>query len=127
MTKHISIPDHNETSPKRSSGATAGAFTFVTVDALDPETGRRVAEADTIENEVKVLFKRADAALAEAGLSRKDLVKSTCWISDEAHRFDFLYAYRDECATGVYPQRITMSVGLPGDCRGAIEFVAVAQ
>lgn len=54
-------------------------------------------------------------------------MKSTCWIADEADRFDFLFAYRDECAEGVYPQRITMSVGLPADCRGAIEFVAVKQ
>lgn len=127
MSEFISIPAHAETLPRRSSGATAGGFTFLTVTALDPGTGKRVAEAETVADEVKVLFRRADEILAEAGLTRKDLVKSTCWISDEAHRFEFLYAYRDECAEGVYPQRITMTVGLPSDCRGAIEFVAARR
>ncbi|MFT4233169.1 MAG: hypothetical protein QM606_10400 [Leucobacter sp.] len=120
MSEFISIPGHHSA----TTGATAGGFTFLTVTALDPATGKRVPEAGSVADEVKVLFERADEILAEAGLGRENLVKSVCWISDEAHRFDFLYAYRDQCAEGVYPQRITMSVGLPGDCRGAIEFVA---
>ena len=127
MVQHISIPSQNETSPRRSSGVTAGEFTFLSLTALDPETGARDASAVTVADEVEILFQRADAVLAEAGLSRKDLVKSTCWISDESHRFDFIYAYRDRCADGAYPQRITMSAGLPADCRCAIEFVAVKQ
>lgn len=113
-----------ETGPRRSSGATVGDLTFLTVTALDPETGKRVPEAGTVAEEVEVLFARADAVLAEAGLTRRDLVKSTCWVSDEEHRFDFIYAYREQCAEGVYPQRITMSLGLPSDARCAIEFVA---
>jgi len=127
MSQHISIPSQSETFPRRSSGVTAGEFTFLSLTALDPETGARDASAVTVEDEVEILFRRADAVLAEAGLSRKDLVKSTCWISDESHRFDFIYAYRDRCADGAYPQRITMSAGLPADCRCAIEFVAAAQ
>lgn len=127
MSEFISVPTQQEVEPRRSSGATAGGFTFATVTALDPETGRRAAEAGTVAEEVALLFARLDEILAEANLTRVDLVKSTCWISDEDHRFDFIYAYRDHCADGVYPQRITMSVGLPADCRGAIEFIAAAR
>ncbi len=126
MSQFISIPTLPETSPQRSSGSIAGEFTFITVTALDPSTGTRASSTVTIEDEVALLWERADAVLAEAGLSRRDLVKSTCWVSDDEFRFPFVYAYRDQCADGVYPQRVTMVAGLPADCRCAIEFVAVA-
>lgn len=124
MAKFINLPTHNETHPKRSSGVTVGDLTFATVTALDPETGRSAAADMAPKEEVAFVFSRADEVLAQAGLTRKDLVKATCWIASEDERIEILTAYRAQCAEGVFPQRITMSVGLPADCRVAIEFIA---
>jgi 2-iminobutanoate/2-iminopropanoate deaminase len=124
MPTFISTESQNETYPRRSSGVTVGDFTFATVTALDPATGRRASSAVTITDEIRLCFASIDDVLGQAGLTRSDLVKTTCWVSDDAHRSEFLEAYLAECAPGVYPERVTMRVGLPGDCRVAIEAVA---
>ncbi|MFG2658479.1 RidA family protein [Streptomyces sp. NPDC048425] len=124
MPTFISTATHNEKRPRRSTGVTVGDFTFATVTALDPATGRRAGDTVTITDEIRRCFASIDDVLGQAGLTRADLIKTTCWVSDDAHRPEFLEAYLSECAPGVYPERVTMRAGLPGDCRVAIEAVA---
>jgi 2-iminobutanoate/2-iminopropanoate deaminase len=54
------------------------------------------------------------------------VVKSTCYFSDEAHRFEAIEAYRQAFAPGPYPARCSFTLGLAGDCRVQIEVVAAA-
>ncbi|MBV6761653.1 RidA family protein [Rhodococcus opacus] len=124
MTAFIHSQPSTDQLPRRSAGVAAGDFVFATGNALDPSTGRRATTAQTITDEVRLCFAAIDDVLREAGLTRSHLVKTTCWVTDEAHRPEFIEAYRAECAVGVYPARVTMEAGLPGQCRIAIEAVA---
>ncbi|GHB73816.1 hypothetical protein GCM10010377_75280 [Streptomyces viridiviolaceus] len=124
MPTFISAESQNETHPRRASGVTVGDFTFAGVSALDPVTGRRAASAVTIRDEIRHCFASLDEVLRQAGLTRSDLLKTTCWVSDDAYRTEFIEAYLAECVPGVYPARVTLRAGIPGDCRVAIEAVA---
>lgn len=108
-------------------GVAVDGYLFATGSAVDPATGRLAAGVETIEAEVARAFEVLDEALGPAGMSRADLVKTTCWISDESLRTDVIAAYRDMCAPGVYPERVMMAAGLPGGARLAIEAVARAS
>lgn len=106
------------------AGVLVGDYLLATGTAADRLTGRVAPGISTIAEELGRCFEVLDTALGEAGMSRSDLVKTTCWITDEEHRAEFISAYRDACADGVYPARVTMVAGLPGNCRVAIEAVA---
>ncbi|MFA3878013.1 RidA family protein [Streptomyces sp. MMCC 100] len=124
MPTFISAESQNETHPRRVSGVTVGDFTLAVVSALDPATGRRAASAVTIRDEIHHCFASLDEVLHRAGLTRSDLLKTTCWVSDDAYRAEFIEAYLAECVPGVYPERVTLRAGVPGDCRVVIEAVA---
>ncbi|MFT4085421.1 MAG: RidA family protein [Nocardioides sp.] len=105
-------------------GVLVDGYLLATGTALDPATGRVPDDITSLTDEVARCFAALDVALSEAGMSRADLVKTTCWLADEADRAEFIPAYRDQCAAGVYPARCTMVAGLPGGARVAIEAVA---
>jgi 2-iminobutanoate/2-iminopropanoate deaminase len=107
-----------------SAASVTDRLVFSSTLAIDVTTMKRVPEADTIEGEVKVCLDRLEANLAEAGLTLKDIVKTTCWVSAEEHRLDFAYAYRDLLAPGPYPSRALFVIGLAGDCRVQIDAIA---
>ncbi|MGH3244329.1 MAG: RidA family protein [Spirillospora sp.] len=107
-----------------SAGAVTDRLVFASGLAIDASTMRRVPEAATIKDEVRVCLQRIEGTLREAGLTLKDLAKVTCWVSEEAHRMEFVYAYRDLLAPGPYPSRATFSIGLAGDCRVQIDALA---
>jgi 2-iminobutanoate/2-iminopropanoate deaminase len=108
-----------------SAGASTGRFVFAAASAIDVATMRRVPEADTVANETRVVIERLGRVLNEAGCSLQDLAKVTCFVSDEAFRMEFIFAYRDLLAPGPYPSRATFSIGLAGDCRVQIDAIAV--
>jgi 2-iminobutanoate/2-iminopropanoate deaminase len=110
-----------------SAGAVTDRLVFASASAIDPATMRRVPEADTVANETRVCFERIERTLLEAGLDLSDIAKATCWVSDEAHRMDFIFAYRDLLAPGPYPSRATFSIGLPGDARVQIDAIAARR
>jgi 2-iminobutanoate/2-iminopropanoate deaminase len=110
-----------------SAGAVTDRLVFAGASAIDPSTMKRVPEADTVFNEVRVCFEKIEATLKEAGLTLRDIVKTTCWISDEAHRMDFVYAYHDLLAPGPYPSRASFVIGIVGDCRVQIEAIAARR
>ena len=110
-----------------AAGAITEHFVFVNASALDPETMRRVPEAETLEDEVRVCVERLTEALEQAGLTTKDLAKVTCWVSEEQYRFPFITAYRDLLYPGPYPSRGLFVHGLLGDARIQIEAVAARR
>jgi 2-iminobutanoate/2-iminopropanoate deaminase len=107
-----------------SSGVAAGPYAFAAGMALDYETLRRPADA-TIADEVRICLERIATTLARGGFTLKDIVKTTCWLSDDAHRAEFWAAYRDVFAPGPYPTRVTLVAGLAGDCRVEIDAIAM--
>lgn len=113
-----------EFDPIQASGVVVDGYLLATGTALDPATGQRSSAVETITDEVAHCFAVIDDVLGQAGMSRADLVKTTCWITDESYRQEFIEAYRDQCAPGVFPARVTMVAGLPGGCRVTIEAVA---
>ena len=110
-----------------SAGSVTDRLVFAAASAIDPATMQRIPEADTIFNETRICFERIEKTLNEAGLNLNDIAKCTCWVSDEAHRMDFIYAYRDLLAPGPYPSRATFSIGLPGDARVQIDAIAARR
>ena len=102
----------------------SGRLVFAAASAIDPATMRRVPEAATLHDEVRVCLERLERRLGERGLTLRDLAKVTCWVSDEAHRMEFISAYRDLLAPAPYPSRATFSAGLVGDCRVEIDAIA---
>ncbi|MGH3239215.1 MAG: RidA family protein [Spirillospora sp.] len=110
-----------------SAGAVTDHFVFAAASAIDPATMRRVPEAESLHDEVRVCLERIERTLNEAGLTLKDLTKMNCWVSEERHRLDFAYAYRDLLAPGPYPSRSLFVIGLPGDCRVQIEAIAARR
>jgi 2-iminobutanoate/2-iminopropanoate deaminase len=116
---------HGTNAAGMSAAAGGSRLVYLAASAVDPATRRRVAEADTVHNETKVVIERLERGLLAAGLTLRDLAKVTCFVSDEEHRFDFIYAYRDLLAPGPYPSRATYSIGIVGDCRVQIDAIAV--
>jgi 2-iminobutanoate/2-iminopropanoate deaminase len=111
----------------RCVAAGGSRLVYTSSSAVNPATRKRVEEADTVYDETKVIIERIERSLGAAGLTLRDLAKVTCFVSDEQHRFDFIYAYRDLLAPGPYPSRATYSIGLVGDCRVQIDAIAVRR
>ncbi|MEV0685532.1 RidA family protein [Nocardia sp. NPDC050378] len=93
--------------------------------ALDLETLNRKPEADTIANETKIALAEIEGLLKAAGCGLRDVVKTTCYLSDDSYRKEFWEAYTEVFAPGPFPARTTFVVGIAGDCRVEIDAIAV--
>jgi 2-iminobutanoate/2-iminopropanoate deaminase len=102
----------------------SGPFVYASSLAIDVEKMQRLPEADTIANETRVVLQRITAQLEKAGLTLRDVVKTTCYLRDESYRMEFIDAYREVFSPGPYPARCTVVLGLAADCRVQIEAVA---
>ncbi|HTW87335.1 MAG TPA: RidA family protein [Candidatus Binataceae bacterium] len=108
-----------------SPGVATNGFVFAGGMALDLNTLKRLPEADTIANETRLCLKEIEGILAEAGCTMRDIVKTTCYLSDNAYRREFWEAYTAVFTPGPYPARCTFVVGIAGDCRVEIDAIAV--
>jgi 2-iminobutanoate/2-iminopropanoate deaminase len=108
-----------------SPGAVTGHLVYASALAIDIQTMKRVPEAQTVADETRIAIKRLESVLAEAGCTLRDVAKTTCFVRDEAYRFEFVYAYKECFDPGPYPSRASYSLGLAGDCRVQIDAVAV--
>jgi enamine deaminase RidA (YjgF/YER057c/UK114 family) len=106
-------------------GVAANGFVFAGGMALDLHTLKRLPEADTIANETRLCLKEIEDVLAAAGCTLRDIVKITCYLSDDAYRREFWEAYTEVFKPGPYPARCTFVVGIAGDCRVELDAVAV--
>ena len=98
---------------------------FAAALAIDTKTMKRVPEAKTIADETRIVIKRLESLLAEAGCTLRDVAKTTCFVRDEAYRMEFVFAYKECFDPGPYPSRASYSIGLAGDCRVQIDAIAV--
>lgn len=108
-----------------SSGVGTEVFTYAAGLAMDPATQKRRADADSIAAETRICLENIGVILADAGLGLRDVVKTTCYLRDEAYRGEFITAYKEVFDPGPYPARCTFVLGLASDLRVQIEAVAV--
>lgn len=108
-----------------SSGVASDVFVYAAGLALDPKTLRRRADAVTVGDETRICLENIGKILAEAGLTLRHVVKTTCYVRDESHRFEFIEAYKAAFDPGPYPARCSFVLGLAADLRVQIEAVAV--
>jgi 2-iminobutanoate/2-iminopropanoate deaminase len=104
-----------------------GPFVYASSLAIDVEKMQRLPDANTIADETRIVLQRITAQLQRAGLTLRDVVKTTCYIRDESYRQEFLAAYKAAFEPGPYPARATVILGLAADCRVQIEVVAATQ
>jgi 2-iminobutanoate/2-iminopropanoate deaminase len=108
-----------------SSGVASEVFVYAAGLALDPNTMKRRADADSIGNETRICIRNIETILAEAGLTLRHIVKTTCYLRDESYRGEFIEAYKGVFDPGPYPARCSFVLGLAADLRIQIEAVAV--
>jgi 2-iminobutanoate/2-iminopropanoate deaminase len=125
MRKNIHVDGLTDLRPLGlSQGVETDSLVFVASMALDPDAPRRAAEAKTIADETRLCLQRLDLKLNSVGLSLKDVVKTTCYLTDRNHYGEFAEAYK-EFWEDEYPIRCTVYVGLGVDCRVEIDAIAV--
>jgi 2-iminobutanoate/2-iminopropanoate deaminase len=127
MTQYINPNDGLYPKFGMNPGVATRDFVFAGGMALDLETLKRKAEADTIAAETKIALEEIQAILAEAGCTLKDVVKTTCYLSDDSYRKEFWTAYTEMFGEGPYPARTTVVVGIAGDCRVEVDVIARRQ
>lgn len=108
-----------------SSGTATDVFVYAAGLALDPTTMSRRADAATVGDETRICLHNIDLVLAEAGLTRRDIVKTTCYLRDDSYRMEFIEAYREAFGAGPFPARATLVLGLASDLRVQIEAIAL--
>jgi 2-iminobutanoate/2-iminopropanoate deaminase len=128
MTQFINPVDQPDfTKFGLSLGAATEEFVFAAGMASDTENGGRLPGTDSIGDETRVCLRMVDAVLQEAGCSLEDVVKTTCYLSDNSYRGEFMAAYSEFFEPGSYPARCTFIVGIGGACRVEIDAVAVRK
>lgn len=105
--------------------AVIGDLVFLGGMALDLSTLTREAAAVTIADELRISLDGILRTLEQAGGTLADIVKVTCYLSDDRYRAEFRQAFRETFAPGPYPKCLAIVAGLAGDCRVEIEVVAV--
>lgn len=116
---------HSNNAAGVSRGVVTDHLAFASAVAIDVATMKRLAEANTIANETRVCLERIEATLKEAGMTRRNIVKTTCYLRDESYRMEFVHAYREFFGDGPYPCRCSVVLGIAGDCRVQVEATAV--
>lgn len=124
MTQYINPNDGLYPKFGMNPGVATRDFVFAGGMALDLDTLQRKAEADTIANETRISLEEIQTILAEAGCTLKDVVKTTCYLTDDSYRQEFWTTYTEVFGEGPYPARTTLIVGIAGDCRVEIDVIA---
>jgi 2-iminobutanoate/2-iminopropanoate deaminase len=128
MTQFINPVDQPDfTKYGLSLGAATETLVFAAGMASDTENGGRLPGTETIADETRVCLRMIEAVLAEADCTMADIVKTTCYLTEDAHRKDFMAAYKEFFEEGKYPARCTFIVGIGGICRVEIDAIAVRK
>jgi 2-iminobutanoate/2-iminopropanoate deaminase len=89
----------------------------------DPESGKLVN--NTIEDEIRQVFKNMQAIVEDAGFSLDDVYKTTVFVTDFTFYGEFNKIYK-EFFPDNYPARSSIQVaGLLADARIEVEAIAV--
>jgi len=117
-------PQYDDSYPL-SQGVETESLVFANGMAFDNETRTRMAAADTIVNETRIVMEALVAMLADAGTSLADVVKTTIYLSEREHYDDMNSVYKQYWAPGEFPTRATIYVGIGSECRVEIDAIAV--
>lgn len=122
MKKEIHHPDKAFTYGLFSAGIACDGWLFVSGQGpLDMKTGKRVP--GSIEEETARTLANLDRILVEAGCTRDDVMKCTCYLADMDDFEGFNRAY-GEFFTGVRPARTTVGAALMKTIRVEIDAIA---
>ncbi len=122
MKKEIRHPDKAFTYGLFSAGVACDGWLFLSGQGpLDMKTGKRVP--GTIEEETTRTLANLDRVLEEAGCTRDDVVKCTCYLADMNDFEGFNRAY-GEFFIGVRPARTTVGAALMKTIRVEIDAIA---
>jgi len=122
MKKEIRHPDKEFTYGLFSAGVSSGDWLFVSGQGpLDMKSGKLVP--GTIEEETLRTLNNLDRVLGEAGCTRDNVVKCTCYLADMDDFEGFNRAY-GEFFTGVRPARTTVGARLMKSIRVEIDAIA---
>ncbi|RKX31124.1 MAG: RidA family protein [Verrucomicrobia bacterium] len=122
MKKEIRHPDKKFTYGLFSAGIASDGWLFVSGQGpLDMKTGLRVP--GTIEEETARTLANLERILGEAGCTRDDVVKCTCYLADMDDFEGFNRAY-GEFFTGTRPARTTVGAQLMKSIRVEIDAIA---
>lgn len=92
---------------------------------IDPKTGDIVAGG--VAEETKQVFRNIEAILKAAGMTKSNIVKTTCYLSDMADFAAMNEVYQTQF-DGAFPARTTIAVkGLPKNGLVEIEILALAD
>ncbi len=108
--------------PYSQAIAAAGFLFSAGQIGLAPETGEMVGP--DVESQARQVFANLEAVLTEAGLSFRDVVKTTVYLADMAE-FGAVNAIYGEHFAEPYPARSTVAaVGLPKGARVEVDVIA---
>ena len=128
MINYINPPELGDYSGSGlSSGTATDKFVYTAGLALDQNTMKRREDAQSIADEVRICLENIGIILAQEGLTLRDVVKTTCYMRDEAYRGEFIEAYKAGFDPGPYPARCSFVLGLASDLRIQIEAVATKK
>lgn len=92
---------------------------------IDPNTGDIVAGG--VAEQTKQVFRNIEAILKAAGMTKSNIVKTTCYLSDMADFAAMNEVYQAQF-DGTFPARTTIAVkGLPKNGLVEIEILAIAD
>lgn len=117
-------PQYDDSYPL-SPGVETETLVFANGMAFDIETRTRMAEAESIADETRIVLDSLEAVLSEAGCSLADVVKTTIYLSERSFYDEMNSVYRQYWPSGEYPTRATIYVGIGSECRVEIDAVAV--
>jgi 2-iminobutanoate/2-iminopropanoate deaminase len=108
-----------------SQGVETETMVFANGMAFDLETQTRMAAAESIAEETRIVLDSQAAVLADAGCSLADVVKTTVYLAEREHYGEMNAVYRTCWKPGDYPTRATVYVGIGSECRVEIDAIAV--
>jgi len=117
-------PQYDESYPL-SQGVETESLVFANGMAFDNETRTRMAAADSIADETRIVLDAIDAMLRGSGCTMADVAKTTVYLSERSFYDEMNSVYREYWQPGEFPTRATIYVGLGSECRVEIDVMAV--
>jgi 2-iminobutanoate/2-iminopropanoate deaminase len=117
-------PQYDDSYPL-SQGVETESLVFANGMAFDNETRTRMAAADSIADETRIVLDAIDAMLRDSGCTMADVAKTTVYLSERSFYDEMNSVYREYWQPGEFPTRATIYVGLGSECRVEIDVMAV--